>query len=192
MTPARLGRRTCQLDRSARPADFINGGAAARVVARRLTGAARITWLVILDRGLDAASPEARAELRISSAVLVQVKGLGFWSQFLIQSRMSFRPLEWAARPFLGRQEALRCPCSARQERQCRQAETNAIAAAMRAGWASGFDAGTSSATVRPWAGAPPSSPAGRLLRSGRPDSSSRLGLADSSCQVARRLLPVG
>jgi hypothetical protein len=50
-------------------------GAAARVVARRLPGGARVTWLVILDHGLDPADPVVRAELASAVTELRAVTG---------------------------------------------------------------------------------------------------------------------
>jgi hypothetical protein len=41
----------------------LNGGAGARVVARRRPGGPGVTWLVVLDHGLDPADPRLRAEL---------------------------------------------------------------------------------------------------------------------------------
>jgi hypothetical protein len=54
----------------------LNGGAGARVVARRLPGGARITWLVILDHGLDPADPGVRAELASAVTELRAVTGV--------------------------------------------------------------------------------------------------------------------
>ena len=46
------------------------------MVARRLPGAARSTWPVILDRGLDPASPQVRAELKSALTELRAVTGV--------------------------------------------------------------------------------------------------------------------
>ncbi len=54
----------------------LNGGAGARVIARRLPGEAGVTWLVILDRGLDPADPGIRAELESALTELRAVTGV--------------------------------------------------------------------------------------------------------------------
>ena len=54
----------------------LNGQAGARLVARRLPGDAPITWLVILDRGLDPADPQVRAALESALTELRAVTGL--------------------------------------------------------------------------------------------------------------------
>ena len=55
----------------------LNGGAGARVIARRLTGEARITWLVILDHGLDPGDLGVRAELESVLTELRAETGVG-------------------------------------------------------------------------------------------------------------------
>jgi hypothetical protein len=55
----------------------LNGQAGARVVARRLPGQARLTWLVILDRGLDPANRGVRAGLESALTELRAATGLG-------------------------------------------------------------------------------------------------------------------
>src|SRR5216683_473916 len=50
--------------------------AGARVIARRLPGEAGVTWLVILDRGLDPADPGIRAELESALTELRAVTGV--------------------------------------------------------------------------------------------------------------------
>jgi hypothetical protein len=54
----------------------LNGQAGARVVARRLPGQVRLTWLVILDRGLDPANRGVRAELESALTELRAATGL--------------------------------------------------------------------------------------------------------------------
>ena len=54
----------------------LNGQAGARVIARRLPGEARITWLVILDHGLDPGDPEVRADVESALAELRAVTGV--------------------------------------------------------------------------------------------------------------------
>jgi hypothetical protein len=54
----------------------LNGGAGARVVARRLPSDARVTWLVILDPGLDPGDPGVRAELESALTGLRAVTGV--------------------------------------------------------------------------------------------------------------------
>jgi hypothetical protein len=53
-----------------------NGQAGARVVARRLPGQELLTWLVILDRGLDPANRGVRAELESALTELRAATGL--------------------------------------------------------------------------------------------------------------------
>ena len=55
----------------------LNGGAGARVVARRLPGGAGIRWLVILDHGLDPADPGVRAGLESALTELRALTGAG-------------------------------------------------------------------------------------------------------------------
>jgi len=55
----------------------LNGGAGARVVARRLPSDARVTWLVILDSGLDPGDPGVRAGLESALTGLRAVTGVG-------------------------------------------------------------------------------------------------------------------
>jgi hypothetical protein len=47
-----------------------------RVVARRLSGEARVRWLVILDQGLDPGNPGVRAELESALTELRAVTGV--------------------------------------------------------------------------------------------------------------------
>jgi hypothetical protein len=54
----------------------LNGQAGARVAVRRLPGQARLMWLVILDRGLDPANPEVRADLVSALTELRAATGL--------------------------------------------------------------------------------------------------------------------
>lgn len=54
----------------------LNAGAGARVVVRCLPGQARLTWLVILDRGLDPANPGVQAELESALTELRAATGL--------------------------------------------------------------------------------------------------------------------
>jgi len=48
----------------------LSGEAGARVIARRIPGRPQVTWLVILDRGLDPADPEVRAGLEAALTAL--------------------------------------------------------------------------------------------------------------------------
>jgi Cytochrome b(N-terminal)/b6/petB len=54
----------------------LNGGAGARVVARRRPGGPVVKWLVVLDHGLDPADPKIRAELRSALTALRAETGL--------------------------------------------------------------------------------------------------------------------
>jgi len=54
----------------------LNGQPGARVVARRLPSPVRLTWLVILDRGLDPANRGVRAELESALTELRAATGL--------------------------------------------------------------------------------------------------------------------
>jgi hypothetical protein len=56
----------------------LNGGAGARVIARRVPGGPQVRWLVILDRGLDPADPEVRAGLEAALAELRAYTGAGY------------------------------------------------------------------------------------------------------------------
>ena len=56
----------------------LNGQAGARVVARRVPGGPQVRWLVILDRGLDAADPGVRAGLEAALAELRAATGAGY------------------------------------------------------------------------------------------------------------------
>ena len=55
----------------------LNGEAGARVIARRVPGEPQVRWLVILDRGLDAADPGVRAGLGAALAELRAAIGAG-------------------------------------------------------------------------------------------------------------------
>ena len=55
----------------------LNGGAGARVIARRRPGGVRVAWLVIVDRGLNPADPGIRAELQAALTELRAVTGVG-------------------------------------------------------------------------------------------------------------------
>jgi hypothetical protein len=55
----------------------LDGGAGARVVARRRPGGPGVTWLVVLDHGLDPADPQLRAELESALAALRAATGVG-------------------------------------------------------------------------------------------------------------------
>jgi hypothetical protein len=54
----------------------LNGGAGARVFARRRPSDARVTWLVIPDPRLDPGDPGVRAELESALAGLRAVTGV--------------------------------------------------------------------------------------------------------------------
>jgi hypothetical protein len=54
----------------------LNGGAGARVVARRLPGGQGVKWLVVLDHGLDPADPQLRAELESALTALRAATGI--------------------------------------------------------------------------------------------------------------------
>ncbi len=54
----------------------LNGEAGARVIARRLPGGAGVTWLVILDHGLDPGDPGVRAELESALTELRAATGV--------------------------------------------------------------------------------------------------------------------
>ena len=54
-----------------------NGGAGARVIARRVPGGPQVSWLVILDRELDPADPGVRAGLEAALAELRADTGAG-------------------------------------------------------------------------------------------------------------------
>jgi len=55
---------------------WLNGRAGARVVARRAPGEPSITWLVILDHGLDPADPAVRAAVESALTDLRAVTGV--------------------------------------------------------------------------------------------------------------------
>jgi hypothetical protein len=54
----------------------LNDGTGARVIAQRLPGEPSITWLVILDHGLDPADPAIKAELESALSELRAVTGV--------------------------------------------------------------------------------------------------------------------
>ena len=54
----------------------LNGAAGARMVARRIPGEAHVTWLVILDHGLDPGNPGIRDELESALTDLQAVTGI--------------------------------------------------------------------------------------------------------------------
>jgi hypothetical protein len=54
----------------------LNGGAGARVVARRRPGGPGVNWLVVLDHGLDPADPQLRAELEAALTTLKAATGI--------------------------------------------------------------------------------------------------------------------
>jgi len=56
----------------------LNGEAGARVIARRVPGEPQVRWLVVLDRGLDAADPGIRAGLGAALAGLRAATGAGY------------------------------------------------------------------------------------------------------------------
>ena len=56
----------------------LNGEAGARVIARRVPGEPQVRWLVVLDRGLDAADPGIRAGLEAALAELRAATGAGY------------------------------------------------------------------------------------------------------------------
>jgi hypothetical protein len=55
---------------------WLNGQAGARIIARRAPGQASVSWLVILDRGLDPADPAVRAALGSAFTDLRAVTGV--------------------------------------------------------------------------------------------------------------------
>jgi hypothetical protein len=54
---------------------WLNGRAGARIIARRAPGQPAVTWLVILDRGLDPADPAVRAAVESALTDLRAVTG---------------------------------------------------------------------------------------------------------------------
>jgi hypothetical protein len=54
---------------------WLNGRAGARIIARRAPGQPSVSWLVILDRGLDAADPAVRAAVESALTDLRAVTG---------------------------------------------------------------------------------------------------------------------
>lgn len=55
---------------------WLNGPAGARIIARRAPGQPSVTWLVILDRGLDPADPAVRAAVESALTDLRAVTGV--------------------------------------------------------------------------------------------------------------------
>jgi hypothetical protein len=55
---------------------LLNGRAGARITARRAPGQPSVTWLVILDRGLDPADPKVRAAVESALTDLRAVTGV--------------------------------------------------------------------------------------------------------------------
>jgi hypothetical protein len=56
----------------------LTGEAGARVIARRIPGRPQVTWLVILDRGLDPADAEVRAGLDAAITALRAETGVDY------------------------------------------------------------------------------------------------------------------
>ena len=54
----------------------LHGSAGARVVARRIPGRTQISWLVVLDHGLDPADPQLRSELESALTALRAATGV--------------------------------------------------------------------------------------------------------------------
>ena len=55
---------------------WLNGRAGARIIARRAPGQPSVSWLVILDRGLDLADPALRSALESALTDLRAMTGV--------------------------------------------------------------------------------------------------------------------